>query len=163
MIGTLRVCWDVKVRRQMKLLVNIINHGSLKGFINEIFPRCSHLSSSSGRKGDIITPYCFKIECHWNQTTRSQSNLCLSISEYYELCLPNSRANIGLSLVDGIVCLILLVLSLLGIIHFCTYGFKLCFNSEGEPRRDPQHQIAMVLPGQSTGHGQIQGYYKRTV
>lgn len=81
----------------------------------------------------------------------------LNISEYYEFCLPNNTANVGLSVVDGVVCMILLILSILGIVHFCVYGFGFCFDSESEERIGTQ--LAVVLPGQSVGQGQIQGYY----
>lgn len=82
--------------------------------------------------------------------------LFYSFPEYYELCLPNSRANIGLSLVDGVVCLILLILSFLGIAHFYTHGFKLCFDI------DPAKQtleLPVVIPKQTSGPG----YFKRTL
>ena len=80
------------------------------------------------------------------------------ISEYYQFCLPNTTANVGLSIVDGVVCMILLILSILGIVHFCVYGFAICFESETEERVGPQ--LAVVLPGQSVGQGQIQGFYQ---
>jgi len=79
-------------------------------------------------------------------------------AEYYELCLPNSRANIGLSLVDGVVCLILLILSVLGIAHFCQHGFKLCFETEEERPGRRDAQMAVILPGQSAAPGHLPAY-----
>ena len=80
-----------------------------------------------------------------------------SFSEYYMYCLPNSTANVGLSVVDGVVCTILLILSVLGIAHFCVYGFGILFESKQEERNGGQ--LAVVLPGRSMGHGQIQGFF----
>ena len=61
-----------------------------------------------------------------------------------------------LSIVDGVVCMVLLILSILGIVHFYVYGAALCFESDTD-RIGPQ--LAVVLPGQSGGQGQIQGFY----
>ncbi|XP_052782893.1 uncharacterized protein LOC128219111 [Mya arenaria] len=74
-------------------------------------------------------------------------------SKYYELCLPNSRTNIGLSVVDGVVCLFLFMLSVLGISHFSQYGSKLCFNTDEEVPVRKVVPLALVLPGQSYGQG----------
>ena len=63
----------------------------------------------------------------------------------------------GLSVVDGVVCMILLILSILGIAHFCVYGFGLCFETKLEERIGGQ--LAVVLPGRSVGQGQIQGFF----
>ena len=76
-------------------------------------------------------------------------------------CLPNNTANVGLSVVDGVVCMILLILSVLGIAHFCVYGFGLCFESS-ELEERIGGQLAVVLPGRSMGTGQIQGFFHHT-
>ena len=54
--------------------------------------------------------------------------------------------------------MILLILSILGIVHFYVYGSAICFESENETDRVGP-QLAVVLPGQSGGQGQIQGFY----
>ncbi|XP_060582750.1 uncharacterized protein LOC132739119 [Ruditapes philippinarum] len=81
-------------------------------------------------------------------------------SDFYELCLPNSRANIGLSLVDGVVCIILLILSVFGIAHFCTHGFKLCFPSD--PLNRNLH-LTVVMPCKSSAQDQVRGFHERNV